>query len=205
MNYLKLITFSLKAVGALLACALLQTSALAANASHQAGEATAGAQAWAEVCGRCHNVRAPTDFTDAEWEPIVTHMRVRAGMTGQESRDVLTFLQAANSPNIQVAAVQKTSAGDGSGQTGKAIYEQTCQACHGADGRGPIPGVPDFTTPSGVLSKSEAVLLKNIRDGYQSPGASMAMPAKGGNPSLGESDLQRVLEYIQSRFGKGGE
>jgi len=45
---------------------------------------------------RCHNARDPQEFRDDLWKPIVTHMRVRAGLTGQEARDILAFLQASN-------------------------------------------------------------------------------------------------------------
>ena len=55
-----------------------------------------GAKAWADSCGRCHNVRDPKELTDAQWKPVVSHMRIRAGLTGQEARDVLTFLQGSN-------------------------------------------------------------------------------------------------------------
>ncbi len=55
-----------------------------------------GAKAWAENCARCHNMRDPKEFRDDLWRPIVYHMRVRAGLTGQETRDILLFLQASN-------------------------------------------------------------------------------------------------------------
>lgn len=55
-----------------------------------------GATAWTQNCARCHNMRQPTEFRDDLWKPIVTHMRVRAGLTGMEARDILAFLQAGN-------------------------------------------------------------------------------------------------------------
>jgi len=55
-----------------------------------------GAQAWSDNCARCHNMRQPNEFRDDLWKPIVTHMRVRGGLTGQESRDILLFLQTGN-------------------------------------------------------------------------------------------------------------
>ncbi len=55
-----------------------------------------GAKAWAENCARCHNMRDPKEFRDDLWRPIVYHMRVRGGLTGQETRDILEFLQASN-------------------------------------------------------------------------------------------------------------
>ena len=55
-----------------------------------------GAKAWANNCTRCHNMRDPKEFRDDQWRPIVAHMRVRAGLTGQEARDILLFLQSSN-------------------------------------------------------------------------------------------------------------
>jgi len=55
-----------------------------------------GAKAWADNCARCHNMRDPGEYRDTLWRPVVAHMRVRAGLTGQQARDILTFLQASN-------------------------------------------------------------------------------------------------------------
>lgn len=84
---------------------------------------------------------------------------------------------------------------------GKAVYSQTCIACHGADGKGTIPGVKDFTTKNGPLTKTDDALLKSITEGFQSPGAPLAMPAKGGNPALTEADIKAVLDYLRAEFG----
>jgi hypothetical protein len=59
-------------------------------------DAMRGAQIWADNCIRCHNFRSPRSFTDRKWEVIMMHMRVRAGLTGEEARQVLKFIQAAN-------------------------------------------------------------------------------------------------------------
>jgi len=55
-----------------------------------------GAQTWANMCARCHNMRDPKELRDDQWRAAVAHMRVRAGLTGQEARDVLAFLQGSN-------------------------------------------------------------------------------------------------------------
>jgi hypothetical protein len=55
-----------------------------------------GAQLWSDNCMRCHNLRPPTQFSNAEWQIIVHHMRVRANLTGEEQREILSFIQSAN-------------------------------------------------------------------------------------------------------------
>lgn len=84
---------------------------------------------------------------------------------------------------------------------GQEIYEQTCVACHGADGRGTLPGVPDFTSKSGPMTKDDSLLLLNITDGFQTPGSMMAMPPKGGNSDLTEEDIKIVIQYIREKYG----
>ncbi len=169
-----------------------------------AGDPIRGATTWGNNCARCHEMRSPTEFRDDIWKPITAHMRLRAGLTGEQQRDVLAFLQASNHPmtggSSGSAAAHDT--GEGTGLSGKEIYEQTCLACHGADGSGSLPGTPNFKSPTGPLSKSDDVLLDNIIGGYQTPGSPMAMPAKGGNPNLNATDVRAVLEYLHESFGK---
>jgi len=51
-----------------------------------------GQQVWSEVCMRCHNLRPPADLSTRAWKFSMNHMRIRAGLTGQETRDVLAFI-----------------------------------------------------------------------------------------------------------------
>lgn len=55
-----------------------------------------GAKVWAKTCARCHNMRPASDYRDDLWRPVIYHMRVRANLTGQETRDILKFLQESN-------------------------------------------------------------------------------------------------------------
>jgi hypothetical protein len=55
-----------------------------------------GAVLWGETCARCHNAPNPTAFSDAQWDAIGSHMRVRAGLTAEESAKIVTFLQQSN-------------------------------------------------------------------------------------------------------------
>ncbi len=85
---------------------------------------------------------------------------------------------------------------------GEAVYKTTCITCHGADGKGALPGMPDFTQKSGVLSASDLVLLKRITEGYQSANSPMAMPPKGGDPSLTDEQIRLVLSHLRHEFGR---
>ncbi len=85
---------------------------------------------------------------------------------------------------------------------GATVYKTTCVTCHGANGKGLLPGMPDFTKKDGVLSASDVVLLKRITEGYQSANSPMAMPPKGGNPSLTDEQIRLVLSYLRHEFGK---
>lgn len=67
------------------------------SATAQASDdVAAGARVYGATCGRCHNARSPIERTDREWVTIGNHMRVRANLTGTQSRNVLAFLQATN-------------------------------------------------------------------------------------------------------------
>ena len=84
---------------------LLGLGLMAAQAPAIAEEASApndpmkfanGAKTWADTCARCHNMRDPKSLRDDQWRAAVAHMRVRAGLTGEEAENVLVFLQQSN-------------------------------------------------------------------------------------------------------------
>jgi hypothetical protein len=54
-----------------------------------------GEQLWSNNCVRCHNIRPPTMYGNAQWDVIVHHMRLRANITGQEQRAIVEFLKSA--------------------------------------------------------------------------------------------------------------
>jgi cytochrome c5 len=55
-----------------------------------------GAMVFAWTCGSCHSERYPKEHTDTEWDMIVTHMRVRANLTGEQAEAVLHYLKENN-------------------------------------------------------------------------------------------------------------
>jgi len=189
-------------------CALLATAGLLMiNTSAQSsewppvGNASNGAKAWADNCNRCHNIRDGKELRDDQWIGTMLHMRIRAGLTGQDTRDILSFLQASNSATSKPRNRKSTaSVAATAGLSGKDIYTQTCIACHGGDGKGAVPGAPDFTDKTGRLSKSDEDLMNSLMHGLQSPGSPMAMPAKGGNSALTQGDLKNVLQHLRVTF-----
>jgi len=53
-----------------------------------------GAQLWAMNCNRCHMLRGSGEFTAAQWQSIMRHMRIRANIPAAQAREILKFLQA---------------------------------------------------------------------------------------------------------------
>ena len=74
-----------------LGCAL--TSSLVKNTGPSR---VTGEQLWTANCNRCHNARSAQEFSDADWEVIMDHMRGVAGLTGDEAQSVLKYLQGNN-------------------------------------------------------------------------------------------------------------
>ncbi len=90
-------------------------------------------------------------------------------------------------------------------ENGKRVYQGTCIACHGADGTGALPGVPDLTRVEGFnkTSHSDFALFKHVEHvekGLKRPGDPMAMPPNGGNPNLTDKDVHDALIYMRAKF-----
>lgn len=99
-------------IAAAAVCALLAAVAVPGcgqSATHQSAATTrpvtagifnpppkGGAQLWAENCTRCHYSRPPTQYSAQQWDLVVTHMRLRADLTGQEAGEIIKFLQSSN-------------------------------------------------------------------------------------------------------------
>lgn len=57
------------------------------------GNSLSGATLYAINCSRCHQERYPTEFTAAQWQTIMIHMRVRANLPAAQAREILKYLQ----------------------------------------------------------------------------------------------------------------
>ena len=65
-------------------------------ASNLSNSTKPGALLWGENCGRCHNVRPPSNLTDSEWDVAILHKRTRANLTETDAEKIAAFLKAAN-------------------------------------------------------------------------------------------------------------
>ena len=145
-------------------------------------------------------MRDPQDLRDDLWITTAFHMRVRAGLTGQRTRDILEFLQASNSTAVAVASGRSDS--DAITSPGDETYNRNCIARHGADGKGVVPGAPDFTDSAGPFAQSDEALIDHSTNGFKTPGSAMAMPPKGGDSNLAGGDVKAVLDCMRKTFGK---
>ena len=66
------------------------SSAVARDSSLQ----LSGQELWSMNCQRCHNMRSPVMYNNAQWDVIVHHMRVRANLTGADARAIADFLKS---------------------------------------------------------------------------------------------------------------
>ena len=93
-----------------------------------------GARLYSENCGRCHNARGPAEFSDAHWPIIVTHMRVIAGLPGEQARAIEVFLRASNNPPRRQLVAAKVEQVELSGE--ELLQEYGCRGCHRIGGSG---------------------------------------------------------------------
>lgn len=72
---------------------------------------------------------------------------------------------------------------------GAVLYRQHCASCHGATGRGEMPGVPNFARGDALL-RTDAELLERIRRGR------LAMPGYFG--ILTDEEILDVVSFLRT-------
>lgn len=83
-------------------------------------------------------------------------------------------------------------------EAGKSVYGKACALCHAAGVAGaPKPGDKEDWAPR--IAQGNDVLYKHALEGFT--GAKGAMPARGGNASLGDDDVKAAVDFLvaQSR------
>jgi cytochrome c5 len=90
------------------------------------------------------------------------------------------------------ASVGKPAAGAAAGGNGKADFDSTCVACHGAGVAG-APKVGDKAAWAPRIKQGVDALHQSALKGKN------AMPPKGGNPSLPDADVIAAVDYMVSQ------
>jgi len=90
----------------------------------------------------------------------------------------------------------------GDAEAGAEVFAGTCATCHGPDAKG-ITGLgKDMTTSQFIADSTDAELIAFIKVGRATDDPAnttgVAMPAKGGNPSLDDEDLADVVAYMRT-------
>lgn len=89
------------------------------------------------------------------------------------------------------------AAGDEQTAKGEKIFKNTCAMCHQTGAAGaPLLGSKEEWAPR--IAQGNATLYDHAIKGFT--GAKGMMPAKGGNPSLSDEDIQAAVDYM---VGKG--
>jgi len=73
---------------------------------------------------------------------------------------------------------------------GKAIFEQNCVTCHGADGKGVVPGTPDFTNVEWMAGEAPSDFFQVVTEGRGT------MPSWQGR--LSPDERWAAIEYMRS-------
>lgn len=73
---------------------------------------------------------------------------------------------------------------------GKQIFEQNCVTCHGPDGKGVVPGTPDFTNVEWMATKAPQEFFQVVTEGRGT------MPSWQGR--LSPDDRWAAIEYIRT-------
>lgn len=80
--------------------------------------------------------------------------------------------------------------------SGKAVFEQSCAACH-ATGVAGAPRIGDQAAWKDRIAKGVETLYQHALQGFQ--GDSGFMPPKGGNASLSDAQVKAAVDYMVSQ------
>ena len=98
-------------------------------------------------------------------------------------------LVPAPAPVAAAPAATDATAAPAAGSNGKAVYDASCQACHGAGVAG-APKLGDKAAWAPRLGAGIAAMQTSAIKGKN------AMPPKGGNLSLSDADVKAATDYL---------
>lgn len=83
---------------------------------------------------------------------------------------------------------------------GKALYEQHCAKCHGADGKGETKmgkkmGAKDYSNPKTWEGVTDTAAAKAVKDGVKDKdGKAVMKPTEG----VGDAEAKAVVDYMKT-------
>lgn len=113
----------------------------------------------------------------------------QAAKDAEARRLAEAYVTLISSPALPVLPVERAA-------HGRDLFLTTCAACHGPEGKG-MPGLgKDLTTSNLVASLGDEGLSRLIAEG-RPQAKPVAMPPKGGNEALTDSDLADLVVYLR--------
>jgi cytochrome c5 len=109
----------------------------------------------------------------------------------------LARVAVAGQDNSALVIEPTNAAGSGAGPaaptTGEALYQQSCQACHGAGIAG-APKMGDAAAWQPRVAKGKTILYDHAINGFT--GSAGIMPAKGGRTDVSDDLVRQAVDYM---------
>jgi mono/diheme cytochrome c family protein len=120
-------------------------------------------------------------------------------LIGMASAGVLMFAGACGGGDDSSDGDESSGGGDAA--EGQELFNATCASCHGKDAENPSVG-KDLRDNTFVQDNSDTELVAFVKQGRPASDPDNTtgtdMPAKGGNPSLTDEDLESIVAYVKS-------
>ncbi|TVQ90273.1 MAG: cytochrome c [Deltaproteobacteria bacterium] len=138
-----------------------------------------------------------TNPNQANYDRVRAEVREELGLDHHHAEDVKDTQATATEVGGSIDPDAEEAAPDPVAR-GKEVYNTYCVACHGADGKGNNGQAASFPDDPARLAKSDAALVKSIREGVS--GDVGIMPPWGS--VVNEQDAKAAVAYIRSEWGE---
>jgi len=99
---------------------------------------------------------------------------------------------ALSAAGLLICLLSTTTAMAGDPLQGRALYNDHCAGCHGANGRAVVAGTPDLAGATNIMVKPDMKLMATISGGKN------IMPAFQGR--LSQKEMLDIIAYIRTFF-----
>lgn len=142
--------------------------------------------------------RGGTDASDAELKNAVLYM---VNETDPEAMDKLDLSETASDGADASAPPKDADAADADNgevnlDAGKQAYQQTCAACHGADGNSSVPAQPSLAQQHAAYTAKQ---LHEFKEGKRKDAV-----MEGMAKALSDSDIRNVSAWLATQKAKPG-